>query len=137
MKVALVFYSGTGNTEAMADAIEAQLAGKADVDRIDDPTSFDSVDGYDALALGCPAMGSEELDESVETMMGAIEGSLSGVKVILFGSYGWGDGEWMRNWQERVEAAGAVLAAEPVIAMEAPDDDAVAALQAAADALVG
>ena len=137
MKVALVFYSGTGNTEAMADAIEAQLEGKADVDRIDDPSSFESVEGYDALALGCPAMGSEELDESVETMMGAIEGSLSGVKVILFGSYGWGDGEWMRSWQERVEAAGAVLASEPVIAMEAPDDDAVAALQAAADALVG
>ena len=137
MKVALVFYSGTGNTEAMADAIEAQLEGKAEVDRIDDPSSFESVEGYDALALGCPAMGSEELDESVETMMGAIEGSLSGVKVILFGSYGWGDGEWMRSWQERVEAAGAVLASEPVIAMEAPDDDAVAALQAAADALVG
>ncbi len=138
MKIALVYYSGTGNTEAMANAIADELQGKADVETID-PAAFGPGDiaSYDAFAFGCPAMGAEVLEEDVfEPMFASIEKSLSGKRIMLFGSYGWGDGEWMRNWEDRCLADGAVLASEPVIANEAPDDDAIEALRKAADALI-
>ena len=138
MKAALVYYSGTGNTEAMADIVKAELGKKAEVSVID-PSAFGpgDVSSYDAIAFGCPAMGAEVLEEDVfEPMFASIEGSLQGRRIILFGSYGWGDGEWMRNWEERCRLSGAVLAADPVIAAEAPDDDAAAALKEAADALI-
>ena len=138
MKIALVYYSGTGNTEAMANAIADELQGKAEVETID-PAAFGPGDIalYDAFAFGCPAMGAEVLEEDVfEPMFASIEKSLSGKRIMLFGSYGWGDGEWMRNWEDRCLADGAVLASEPVIANEAPDDDAIEALKKAADALI-
>lgn len=138
MRIALVYYSGTGNTEAMAKAIEDELNGKAEVDTID-PSAFgpEDIASHDAFAFGCPAMGSEVLEEDVfEPMFASIESLLSGKTIILFGSYGWGDGEWMRNWEERCIADGAVLAADPVIANEAPDDEAIAALKKAADSLI-
>lgn len=139
MKIAIVYYSGTGNTEAMADIIKDKLSGKADVSVID-PSSFgpSDLEEFDAFAFGCPAMGNEVLEEDIfEPMFASIEGNLSGKKIILFGSYGWGDGEWMRSWEERCKNAGATLAADPVIAQEAPDDGAKADLEAAADALAG
>ena len=139
MKIAIVYYSGTGNTEAMADIIKDKLSGKADVSVID-PSSFgpSDLEEFDAFAFGCPAMGNEVLEEDIfEPMFASIEGNLSGKKIILFGSYGWGDGEWMRSWEERCKNAGALLAADPVIALEAPDDGAKADLEAAADALAG
>ena len=138
MKIALVYYSSTGNTEAMAKAIEDELKGKADVAVID-PASFGPGDiaAYDAFAFGCPAMGSEVLEEEIfEPMFASIEGSLAGKKIILFGSYGWGDGEWMRNWEERCLADGAILTSAPVTANEAPDDEAIEALKKAADSLI-
>ncbi len=137
-KVALVYYSGTGNTEAMANAIAEGLSGKAEVDTID-PSAFgpNDMDSYDAFAFGCPAMGAEVLEEDVfEPMFSSVESTLSGKKIILFGSYGWGDGEWMRNWEERCREDGAILAHDPVIANEAPDEDAINALKEAASALV-
>ena len=137
-KIAMVYYSGTGNTEAMADIIADELRDKAEV-IVADPSSFGpaDMDKYDAFAFGCPAMGNEVLEEDIyEPMFASIEGNLCGKRIILFGSYGWGDGEWMRNWEERCRNAGAILAADPVIANEAPDDDAAAALKAAADALI-
>ena len=139
MKIAIVYYSGTGNTEAMADIIKDKLSGKADVSVID-PASFgpSDLEEFDAFAFGCPAMGNEVLEEDIfEPMFASIEGNLSGKKIILFGSYGWGDGEWMRSWEERCKNAGAILAADPVIAQEAPDEGAKADLEAAADALAG
>lgn len=139
MKIAIVYYSGTGNTEAMADIIKDKLSGKADVSVID-PASFgpSDLEEFDAFAFGCPAMGNEVLEEDIfEPMFASIEGNLSGKKIILFGSYGWGDGEWMRSWEERCKNAGAMLAADPVIAQEAPDEGAKADLEAAADALAG
>ena len=130
MKIAIVYYSGTGNTEAMADIIKDKLSGKADVSVID-PASFgpSDLEEFDAFAFGCPAMGNEVLEEDIfEPMFASIEGNLSGKKIILFGSYGWGDGEWMRSWEERCKNAGAMLAADPVIAQEAPDEGAKADL---------
>ena len=87
----------------------------------------DAAAEYDVLALGCPAMGAEELEETeFEPFFSAIEGKLAGKKVGLFGSYGWGDGEWMRTWTERVKKAGGVMIADGVIANEAPDEAASA-----------
>lgn len=126
-KTAIIFWSGTGNTEAMAAAI-SEGAKEVNTD-----TAFFSVSEisaqdaglYDTLILGCPSMGAEELEETeFEPFFAELEGGLSGKNVALFGSYGWGDGEWMRNWQDRVKAAGAKLVNdEGLIVNETPDDD--------------
>ncbi len=135
-KVAVIFWSQTGNTEAMAAAVaDGAKAKGAEVDLIP-CADVSSVAGYDAVALGCPAMGAEELEDTeFEPMLSAIEPELPGKKVALFGSYGWGDGEWMRSWESRCAEKGIDLAAESVTANEAPDDDAVAACMALGDAL--
>jgi len=137
-KVAVVFWSGTGNTEAMADAVAqgARDAG-ASVDVLG-PSDFNAtkVTAYDAIAFGCPAMGAEVLEEDeFEPMFADVKGALSGKPIALFGSYGWGDGEWMRDWEEDCKAAGANLVVEPVMANEMPDDEALAACKALGAAL--
>ena len=137
-KVAVVYWSGTGNTQAMADAVAAgaQEAG-AEV-QVLEASSFgaDQMDAYDAVAFGCPSMGSEQLEESeFEPMFAGCEPKLQGKKIALFGSYGWGDGEWMRNWEQTCTDDGAVLACDSVICNEAPDDDAVEACKALGKAL--
>ena len=121
MKTAVIYWSGTGNTEAMAKAV-AEGAG-AELFSVSDFAG--SVEEYDAIAFGCPAMGAEVLEEDeFEPFFTAIESKLSGKKIALFGSYGWGDGEWMRNWEERVQGGGAVLiGGEGLIANEMPSDD--------------
>lgn len=138
MKVALVYYSQTGNTEAMANIIENALNGQAECSIIA-PEAFtiDNVSEYDAIAFGCPAMGVEVLEEEVfEPMFASLEASLSGKKIALFGSYGWGDGEWMRAWAERAASVGAVLVCDPVICQEAPDEETEAALTSLAASLL-
>ena len=91
---------------------------------------------FDAIAFGCPSMGSEQLEDSeFEPMFTSCESALSGKRIALFGSYGWGDGEWMRNWEDTCRADGAVLACDSVICCEAPDDDAVSACRALGAAL--
>ena len=137
-KVAVVFWSGTGNTEAMADAVAqgARDAG-ASVDVLG-PSDFNAtkVAAYDGIAFGCPAMGAEVLEEDeFEPMFADVKGALSGKPIALFGSYGWGDGEWMRDWEEDCKAAGADLVVEPVMANEMPDDEALAACKALGAAL--
>ena len=137
-KVAVVFWSGTGNTEAMADAVAqgARSAG-ASVDVLG-PSDFNAtkVTAYDGIAVGCPAMGAEVLEEDeFEPMFADVKGALSGKPIALFGSYGWGDGEWMRDWEEDCKAAGADLVVEPVMANEMPDDEALAACKALGAAL--
>lgn len=121
MKTAVIYWSGTGNTEAMAKAV-AEGAG-AELFSVSDFSG--SVDDYDAVAFGCPAMGAEVLEEDeFEPFFTSAEGKLNSKKVALFGSYGWGDGEWMRNWEERVKSDGAVLVnGEGLIANEMPSDD--------------
>jgi len=128
MKIAVIYWSGTGNTEAMAAAV-AEGAG-AELFTVSGFTG--DVADYDRLAFGCPAMGAENLEESeFEPFFTDNEGKLSGKKVALFGSYGWGDGEWMRQWADRVKADGAELVnGEGLMANEAPDDDAIAACKA-------
>ena len=133
MAKAVVFWSGTGNTEAMAERV-AQAAG-ADLLQAAD-FARDKVAAYDAIAFGCPAMGDEILVESeFQPMYDAVKGSLAGKRVALFGSYGWGDGQWMRDWEEDILACGVQLVCESVICTDAPDDDALAALDALAAAL--
>lgn len=138
-KVAVVYWSGTGNTEAMANAVadgakkagaEVELLGCSDF-------SAAKVAEYDAIAFGCPAMGAEVLEESeFEPMFEACKGALDGKKIALFGSYGWGDGEWMRNWEDSCKEAGANLVCESVICQEEPDDEATEACKALGAALV-
>lgn len=137
MKTAIVFASLTGNTEAMADVLAGELNGKAEADVFDvSAQSFDNPDAYDAIAFGSPAMGEEVLEEdSFEPMFSAIESSLKGKRVALFGSYGWGDGQWMRDWEDRCAADGAIVVGS-VIAMGAPDDEAVSRLKELASAML-
>jgi len=127
MKTAVIYWSGTGNTEAMAKAV----AEGANAELFEVSGFSGNIADYDAFAFGCPAMGAEVLEEDeFEPFFTNIEGSLSGKKVLLFGSYGWGDGEWMRNWYDRTKAAGAELIGdEGFIVNEAPSDDDLANLK--------
>ena len=124
MKTAVIFWSGTGNTEAMAQAV-AESAG-AELFSVSDFSG--NIEDYDAIAFGCPAMGAEVLEENeFEPFFTGIEDKLNGKKIALFGSYGWGDGEWMRNWEDRVKSDGAVLiGGEGVMANETPSDEELA-----------
>ena len=129
-KVAVVYWSGTGNTEAMANKVaEGAKAAGAEVEVIS-ADDFDGTDisGFDGVAFGCPAMGDEELEDSVfQPVFEACEAKLAGKKVALFGSYGWGDGEWMRSWEEKCQNDGVALAIDSVICNEDPYDEAQAA----------
>lgn len=135
----VIYWSGTGNTEAMAQAVAAGIdkAGAHGVLTEVGSTSPEILKDCDVFALGCPAMGSEELEEGeMEPFVSELEGFVSGKKVGLFGSYDWGDGEWMRLWCERMEGAGAsVVGGEGVIANNAPDDDTLEACRKLGEAL--
>ncbi len=127
-KVAVVYWSGTGNTAAMAGAVEEGAKKRGAEVSVFGPDKFtaDMVSEYDGIAFGCPAMGAEVLEESVfDPMFTDIEGSLSGKNIALFGSYGWGDGQWMRDWEDRCKSAGAKLACDSVMANNAPGEDAL------------
>lgn len=125
-KVAVVYWSSSGNTESMANAVaegakaagaEAALVEAADF-------SAEKIAEYDAFAFGCPAMGDEVLEESeFDPMFTECENQLSGKPVALFGSYGWGDGQWMREWEDRCRAKNVELKADSVICQEAPEED--------------
>ena len=139
MKSAVVYWSGTGNTEAMAqDVAEGMTAAGAEVVLLTpDQVQPGDLNTYGAIAFGCPAMGAEQLEESeFEPMFAALEGSLNGKKIALFGSYGWGDGEWMRTWESDCDSAGLNLVCESVICTETPDDAALEACRALGKALV-
>lgn len=123
-KIAIVYWSGTGNTEAMANLVAegAQAAGvQPDVFTAADFNAEKAAD-YSAIGFGCPSMGTEQLEEfDFEPMFESVKGVLGGKGIVLFGSYGWGDGEWMRNWQSDCEDCGCSLLAEPVIVNGGPD----------------
>lgn len=132
-KAAVVYWSGTGNTEEMANQVAAGAkAAGADVSVF---TSADfnteMIGQFDAIAFGCPSMGAEELEETeFAPMFDACEPKLRGKKVALFGSYGWGDGEWMRSWEKDCDDAGINLVCESVICQETPDGDTLEACRA-------
>ena len=130
-KVAIVFWSATGNTETMANCI-AEGAGAAATIVPCAEMDAAKLGGYDVVAFGCPAMGAEQLEESeFEPMFAGLEGSLNGKKVALFGSYGWGDGQWMRDWKARADGANAVVYQdEGLILNEAPDEEGLAQCRA-------
>jgi flavodoxin short chain len=131
--IAIIYWSGTGNTEAMANAIlhgVKNAGAEAELFLVSDISSAKALE-FDALALGCPAMGGEVLEETeFEPWFTELEGSLNGKKVGLFGSYGWGDGQWMRDWFDRSKAAGANLLDEGLMAHETPDAAAIADCEA-------
>ena len=127
-KSAVIYWSGTGNTEAMAQAVLDGLNGAGEDAALFSADSVRAADAvqYDKLALGCPAMGAEVLEESVfEPFFTELEPLLSGKKVALFGSYGWGGGEWMRQWEDDCRSIGANLIFESIICNDAPDDEAL------------
>ena len=144
-KTAVIYWSGTGNTKQMAEAVlEGMKSAGADAVLLEaaqnglrhllgvaaqvDASTFS---GVDAVAFGCPAMGSEVLEEmEFEPMFSACKSHLSGKKVALFGSYGWGDGEWMRSWEKDCDDAGINLVCESVICQETPDGDTLEACRA-------
>lgn len=129
-KIAVVYWSGTGNTEAMAKEVANGIIGNSNeaVVLTADAFSEDMVSGFDGVAFGCPSMGCEVLEESeFQPMFDSVKSALGKKPVALFGSYGWGDGEWMRNWADECSSLGISLVADPVICNEAPDDDALAA----------
>jgi flavodoxin short chain len=140
-KIQVVYWSQGGNTQAMAEAVGQGIkdAGKeADVVFVSS-ASMDELKSAKAFALGCPAMGAEVLEESeMDPFVTEVEGFASGKTIALFGSYGWGDGQWMRDWGDRMNAAGAnVLNGEGVICQEAPDDGALAECVALGKQLAG
>ena len=128
-KVIVVYWSQTGNTAAMAEAVGQGIteAGKEAVICDVSSASIEELKAAKAFAMGCPAMGAEVLEEmEMEPFVEEVEGFASGKKILLFGSYGWGDGQWMRDWEERMSGAGAELVnGEGFICQEMPDDAAV------------
>ena len=125
-KVAIVYWSGTGNTEQMAQQVaEGAAQAGAEVSLFSSAEfGADQMDAFSAVAFGCPSMGSEQLEESeFDPMFQACRAKLNGKKIALFGSYGWGDGEWMRTWEEKCRKDGAELVCDSVICSEEPGDD--------------
>ena len=130
-KVAVVYWSSTGNTEAMANAVADGIREKGGEAVLHTCEDFDGskVAEYDAIAFGCPAMGDEVLEDTeFEPMFDGCKDALKGKNIALFGSYGWGDGQWMRDWAQRAQDDGAQLFSEEgLICNETPDDDVQAA----------
>lgn len=140
-KVKIIYWSGTGNTAAMAAAIaEGAKEAGAEAELITAETAGAAdVQDAKAIALGCPSMGAEQLEETImEPLMEELDGAISGKTVVLFGSYGWGSGDWMRDWEDRVSSDGAsVWNGEGIIANNAPDDDDLDACKSAGRDLAG
>ena len=138
-KLAIVYWSGTGNTETMANCIaDGARESGAEVAMLP-PGEFSAArfSEFGVVAFGCPAMGAEVLEEmEFQPMFDACKHSLGGKRAALFGSYDWGDGEWMRTWESDCDSAGVNLVCESVICTETPDDAALEACRALGKALV-
>ena len=136
-KVAIVFWSATGNTETMATCIAEGAGDNGTIVSCTEMTPAKLAE-FDVVAFGCPAMGAEELEaDEFAPMFEACLPQLRDKPIALFGSYGWGDGEWMRSWEGSCVQGGAILAAASVICQEAPDEEADAACKALGRALAG
>lgn len=125
-KILIVYWSGTGNTEKMATFINEGAQSQAAQTLLKSISDIkpSEISSYDTIVLGCSSMGSEQLSDEMESFVSYIEANLANKKVALFGSYGWGDGEWMRDWEDRIRRCGAKLIAdEGLIVMGEPDGD--------------
>ena len=138
-KIAVIYWSATGNTELMAQNIEKGIknaGGEVDIFSVSNFNTSD-INNYSKLALGCPAMGVEVLEESeFQPFYDEIRDKLSNKKIALFGSYDWGDGEWMRNWEEDVRSTGASLVKDGLITNLTPDDNAISECKSLGEALL-
>ena len=122
MKPVVIYWSQSGNTEAMAKAI-AEGAHNCDIFNISD-IDVKTALTYDVIALGCPAMGAEELEDGeIQPFVDELLPLVRGKKIALFGSYDWGSGEWMETWQQRMEASGAEMIADGLICNLEPEDE--------------
>ncbi|MEG0773716.1 flavodoxin [Clostridium sp.] len=125
-KVAIIYWSGTGNTKIMAELIAQGAENQGalvSLKEVANATNSD-IEEADIIALGCPSMGDEVLEESeMEPFVESIESIVKNKKLALFGSYGWGDGQWMRDWEERMFSNGAVIVSDCVMANYEPNDD--------------
>lgn len=133
-KVAVVYWSGTGHTKKMAEAVKEGAESKGAEVTMFGPAAFDAakVPLFDAIAFGCPAsgasMGAEVLEElAFQPMFDKVKGALHGKKVALFGSWGWGNGAWMNDWAAACKEAGVLMQHAPVICKEEPDETALKA----------
>lgn len=137
-KIVIVYWTGSGNTEAMAHAVEegAQNAGaEVSLNFVSD-ISADEASSFDHIALGCPAMGNEQLEEyEFEPFFEELLPQLQGKKVVIFGSYSWNEGDWIQLWKDRLNEAGVELVAEPVKAYSYPEDDVLEACKALGESL--
>lgn len=132
MKKAIIYSTTTGNTEAMANAVKkgAEASGAEVYLSTADSADSAAVLASDVVILGSPAMGAEEVEDSMETFYSSIESGLSGKKVAIFGSYDWGDGEWLRLWRDRIVAAGAnVVNGDGLAGHLSPDEETAAACE--------
>lgn len=133
MKTAVIYWSGTGNTEMMAEALHAGIQENDQSSkciRVDEAT-IEVIKEADVIALGCPSMGDEVLEEDeMEPFVESIKDVVANKKVLLFGSYGWGDGEWMREWETRMESYQAHLVLDSLIVNETPSQDDLEACKA-------
>ena len=125
-KIYVIYWSMSGNTQAMAEAIAKGIndSGKEAVVQYVSEASVSELQDAKVFALGCPAMGAEVLEEGeMEPFVSEVEGIAAGKKIALFGSYGWGDGQWMRDWEERMSGCGAaIINGAGLIGHETPDD---------------
>lgn len=127
-KISIIYWSGTGNTEAMAKGIKDGAEGKDTTVKIISvgDASIEDVTNADLIAFGCPAMGDEQLEESeMEPFIESISGAVKGKNIVLFGSYGWGSGDWMTSWEKQMEDFGANLLEESLIINNEPDDSGI------------
>ena len=139
-KIALVYFSNTGNTKALAEAFRDAVEAKGGELYFSEASAVDKAafSAADVWAFGSPASGTEEInDTEILPLIDALQDALKGKKVFLFGSYGWGGGAFMEAWKQEMEGKGAVVTAEPVTCLEAPDDEALNAMKSAAEALLG
>lgn len=137
-QITIVYYSETGNTEAMASMVAKGVEAAGATAKVVSVDGFDAAELKEeaAFALGCPAMGDEVLEEgTMEPFVEEVAKFAAGKRIGLFGSYGWGDGEWMRTWEETCKNDGADLVCDSVICADAPDDEADAACAALGKAL--
>ncbi|MCH4207415.1 MAG: flavodoxin domain-containing protein [Solobacterium sp.] len=128
-KIAVVYFTGTGNTQELAEQVEAGAKSKgAETELLfSDELDTERIDSYDGIAFGCPASGTEQLNGMFYGSYDHYRPYLKGKRVVLFGSWGWGGGKYMNEWKVQARGDGMILAADPVTCKKKPDE---AALQA-------